>query len=282
MNDRVSKIILLIAAAAGMGAGVSDTAYPQDIAVQEQVKKANEFYETGEYAQAVEAYENIAALGAANPDLFYNLGNAYYKVGQLGRSVLFYERALRMAPRDGDVRTNLELVKSLLRDKQFLRNTGVVKRVITWPHRNLNVQELFVVSSILYFAFVLLLIGFIFRDSEFMSAVYARISMASPGRFLGLDKKQDFILAMVTFLVLIAASGTAAIDKYKMATNGKESIVVVEEVAVYGNPNEDSTLQFKIHEGTKVTTTGGRSGWVQIRLPGDLFGWVKEVAVERI
>ena len=80
---------------------------------------------------------------------------------------------------------------------------------------------------------------------------------------------------MVTFFVLVAVSGTSAIGKYKAVNEKRESVVVVEEVAVYGNPSEDSTLQFKIHEGTKVTTVGRRHGWMQICLPGDLFGWVK-------
>jgi tetratricopeptide (TPR) repeat protein len=276
-------IIITVALAATMWVGLPDAAPSRDATtVREKIKLANDLYETGEYDRAVEAYEEVVAWGATDSDLFYNLGNAYYKVGEPGRAVLFYERALRLAPRDDDVRTNLGLVQSLLRDRQFVRDSGVVRTALTWPHRKLNVQELFLVSSALYFALAVILIGFIFRDSGFVSKVYARISMASPGRFLGLDKQQDFILALVSLFVLVAGSSISAVSKYKTVVESKESVVVVEEVAVYGNPSEDSTLQFKIHEGTKVTTTGRRRGWVQVRLPGDLFGWVKESAVESI
>ena len=76
----------------------------------EQMAKANESYEGGEYAQALEIYERLVEEGAVDPDLFYNLGNAYYKEGQPGRAVLYYKRALRLAPRDNDARTNLQLV----------------------------------------------------------------------------------------------------------------------------------------------------------------------------
>ncbi len=283
MIYRLPRIITAIVLAAAICVALADAVFPGDFTdVREKIKQANDLYETGEYDRAVEVYEGVVAQGATDPDLFYNLGNAYYKVGEPGRAVLYYERALRLAPRDDDVKTNLDLVKSLLRDKQFLRHSGVARKTLTWPYRNLNVQELFLVSSVLYFILTVILVGFIFRDSEFMSKVYARLSMGSPGRFLGLDKKQDFILALVTLFVLVAGSGMSAVSKYKTAIERRESVVVVEEVAVYGNPNEDSTLQFKIHEGTKVTTAGRRRGWVQVRLPGDLFGWVKEAALESI
>lgn len=273
------SLVAVVAAAAFTG---PLAAGPQNETWAGGIEKANGLYEAGEYAEAIAVYEEVVKGGAVNADLYYNLGNAYYKDGQLGRAVLYYEKALRLAPRDGDVRTNLGLVKSLLRDKQLLQQPGLVKRIFAWPHHNMNVQESTVISSTLYLLLTLVLVGFIFRETGFVSKAYSRLSMASPGRFLGLDKREDFFLAMVSLLVLVSVSTTSAIQKYKTATERAESIVVEEEVAVYGRPSEDSTLQFKIHEGTKVTTVERRPGWVQIRLQGDLFGWVDDESVERI
>ena len=87
---------------------------------------------------------------------------------------------------------------------------------------------------------------------------------------------------MVTLLVLFSASGASAIGKFRAESSRKAAIVVEEEVPVFGGPDTDSTLQFKIHEGTRVITGETRPGWVQIRLPGDLEGWITTTSLERI
>lgn len=271
-----------VAAAAALFTPVQIGNAAADGGFAERMAKANDLYESGEYAKALEIYEGLVEDGAVDPDLFYNLGNAYYKEGRPGRAVLYYKRALRLAPRDEDAQTNLHLVSLLLRDKQFINRPGILNRLFAWPHRNLNVQESFVAASILYFCLSFALLGFIFRDSKFMIRVYDRLSVVSPGRLLGLDKKQDFLLAIFTCLFLATTVGYSAASKYKTATERRQAIVIVDEAPVYGGPSEDSTLQFKIHEGTEVTSVERRHGWVHIRLPGDLFGWVEEESVEQI
>jgi tetratricopeptide (TPR) repeat protein len=250
--------------------------------VRDLFVRGNQLYEAGEFEEAVEVYEEAAARGAHEPALYYNLGNAYYKADYLGRAVLNYERALRIAPRDEDARANLGLLHSMLRDRQFVEEPGIVKRTATWLHRRLNVVESLLVTSFLYLALIVVVIGFIFRDTALMSRIYPKISMVSPGRFLGLDKAQDFVLAIAALLVLLTASGASALAKYHAVSSRRAAVVVEEEVPVYGGPSEDSTLQFKIHEGTRVTTGESRPGWVQIRLPGDLSGWIPDRLVERI
>jgi tetratricopeptide (TPR) repeat protein len=252
------------------------------LTVRDLFERGNQLYEAGDYEDAAEVYQEAVARGAHDPVLYYNLGNAYYQAGYLGQAVLNYERALRIAPRDEDARANLSLVHSMLRDRQFVEEPGVIKRTATWLHRKLNVGESLLVTSLVYIALIMVAVGFIFRDTAFMSRLYPRISMMSPGRFLGLDKTQDFVMAMATLTVVLAASGASALEKYRAASSRRAAIVVEEEVPVYGGPSEESTLQFKIHEGTRVTAGETRPGWVQIRLPGDLSGWIPDRTVERI
>jgi tetratricopeptide (TPR) repeat protein len=244
--------------------------------------RGNQLYEAGEFEEAAGVYEEAARWGIVSPDLYYNLGNAHYKSGSPGRAVLMYERALRLAPRDDDIRTNLRLVRSLLRDKQFVEDPGWVERVAGWVFHRLNLRETLFLVSILYVLLAAVTIGFIFRETRFVARVYPGISLLSPGRILGLDKAQDFVLAIVTLAVLLTAAGGSALVKYRVESARKAAIVVEEEVPVYGGPDTDSTLQFKIHEGTRITTGETRPGWVRIRLPGDLEGWVASDAVERI
>lgn len=249
---------------------------------REMFEQANQLYESGDFDGAIRAYEVVVKNGVVSSDLFYNLANAYYKSGDLGRAVLNYERALRISPRDDDARSNLLLIQSMLRDKHFWGESGVVKRVVSWVYSRLNARESILITSLLYLALSVVVIGFIFRETSFLSRLYPKLSVVSPGRFLGLDKSQDFVLAMATLLVLLSVSATVSFGKYRAQSSKRQAIVVEEEVAVYGSPSDDSTLQFKLHEGTRVTTGQTRPGWIQIRLPGDLEGWIANSSIERI
>ena len=255
---------------------------PQAPGPRDFFERGNQLYEAGEFEDAVVVYREAVNRGIVSADLFYNLGNACYKSGSLGRAVLNYERALRLVPRDDDVRTNLRLVQSLLRDRQFVEDPGFIKRVAMWLHQRINLREALVLTSVLYLVLIAVTITFVFRETPFVSRRYPGISLISPGRILGLDKTQDFALAMVTLLVLFSASGASAIGKFRAESSRKAAIVVEEEVPVFGGPDADSTLQFKIHAGTRIITGETRPGWIQIRLPGDLEGWITTTSLERI
>lgn len=279
----VTVIVGLAAAAVYPGVPTADAQSPGlDLSVRDLFVRGNQLYEAGDFEEAATTYEEAVTRGVISPDLYYNLGNAYYKSGRLGRAVLNYERALRLAPRDEDTRANLMLVQSMLRDKQFVEDPGFVKKTATWLYQRLNVRESLLVSSLVYLAFVVVVIGFIFRDTRGLSRLYAKISMLSPGRFLGLDKTQDFLLAMVTLSLILVVTGTSAFGKYREFSSRRAAIVIEEEVPVYGGPSTEATLQFKIHEGTRVTLGDARPGWIQVRLPGDLSGWVSDRLLERI
>jgi hypothetical protein len=281
MKAKLSGLSVLVAVLTAVGpalAGADQSA----ASLRQLFEEGNRWYESGDYEQAIETYEAVLERGGVAPELYYNLGNAYFQAGELGPAVLNYERALRLSPREADTRANLNLVSSLLRDKQFVEKPGLVRRIVAWPYRHSSLGETLIASSALYLVLVLVLIGFVFRESVFVSRVYGRISLVSPGRLLGFDKTRDFGFAMAVLFFLLAASTTSAVVKGREARSRRAAVVVQDEVAVYAAPSEDSTLQFRIHEGTHVTLGEKRPGWVQIRLPGDLTGWIGSEAAERI
>lgn len=243
---------------------------------------ANGSYESGDYDDAIASYERLVADGVVSADLDYNLGNAYYKVGSVGKAILYYERARRLAPRDEDIAENLMLARSLVRDRQFVGEGSWLKRTVMWPYTHLSTHELFLLATLWYGLLTIALLGLIFRHSPFVSRVYPKISMVSPGRLLGLDKSQDFVLAVCTTLVLTVATGLAAYGKHHTQAERLRGVIVSDEVAVYSGPSKDSTLQFKIHEGTTVRVARERSRWAQVSLPGGLSGWIPKDTVERI
>ena len=93
-------------------------------------KQANQLYEKKEYPKAAEVYEIIASK-VRNGNVYYNLGNTYFKLGQRGKAILYYERARQLMPRDKDIRGNLRYAISLNKDKQFAPFNSILNNLIT-------------------------------------------------------------------------------------------------------------------------------------------------------
>jgi tetratricopeptide (TPR) repeat protein len=244
--------------------------------------RGNSLYEGGDYEGAIEQYSSLVAKGVRRPDLYYNLANSYYKTGDLGHAVLYYERARRLAPRDGDVRENLELVRAQLRDKQFVREENRLVSGLAWPHHNLNADEMRLAASLCYIALCLLGIVLVLRETRWVSAVYRLLSYASLGRLAGLSKTQDLIAAVTVAALLFLSTGISAHQKTRSEKDRKTAVVLAEEVAVMSGPTDDATLQFKIHQGTLVAVSDQRGAWMRIALPGGLSGWVSVSSTERV
>jgi hypothetical protein len=148
--------------------------------------------------------------------------------------------------------------------------------------RRLTTRELAVLSVGFYLLFVLLAASFVLRERRWVSRAYGALSLASPGRLLGLEKTGDFILAMLVVFVLLATTAGTTVSRYRMESKQHGAVVLEEEVAVYSGPSTDATLQFKIHAGTTVRVTEAHDAWVEIELPGELSGWIRSDAMERI
>jgi len=247
-----------------------------------QFAAANKAYDAGDYAGAIAGYSALTDDGVADADLYYNLGNAHFEAGDLGHAVLWYERARRLNPRDRDIADNLALTRSLLRDQQLLPKQSRLRRALLVWHRATTVEESVVVATALYLLLCVLAVCFVFRREPAVSRMLARASMFSPGRLFGLTPAQDTVLAMAVVFIaggLFAASAFIKIRDEHQRTRG---VVVAEEVSVFSGPSRDSTVQFKVHEGTTVAVHDARDGWIRVDLPGDLSGWVDAGTLERI
>ncbi len=274
--------ILVLAAVGFAWAGAEKPTAGEASRFREAFAKGNALYEQGNFTGAIEQYATLADAGVADKDLFYNLANAYYKQDDFGRAVLFYERARRLAPRDRDVRDNLALVRTQLRDKQFVRDKNRLVRAAVWLHDNLNAREMALLGSVCYLVLCLLGIVFVFRDSAAVSRAYRRLSYISPGRLAGLGKTQDLLVALIIVSLLFLSTSFSAYRKTSQENGRRVAVVVEPEAAVHSGPMEETTLQFKIHEGTLVRIRDARNAWVRINLPGGLSGWVSASAIERV
>jgi len=223
-------------------------------------RKANLSYEDEEYEEAVSLYETLIQMDKISPEVFYNLANSLFKLKKIGRTIVNYERALRLAPRDKDALLNLKLARSMAVDKIETPEKGFLLNLILFPYDRLTVNELTVFVSAFYLLIVLFLIFSIFFVEKRIVIFYN--------------------IGILTFLLIIFSIFLAS--KIHNENFAREAIVISEKVNVRSGPKDDYLLQFTLHEGTKVRIVEERQLWYEIDLSKDLRGWLPKDSVEII
>lgn len=226
------------------------------------VKQANDLYVKGDYASAAKQYERIIATEGVAPELYYNLGNSYYKTNEIGRSILNFERALRLSPSFDDARFNLELAQSKVVDNAVQSNNFFLGRWVQIFIKLLTSNQWIYIS---FAVFVIALIGifiFIFGPSRLVRkiAFYSGVSL--------------FGISLFTFVF-------AGIRKDQLK-NHLEAIVMTGVISVKSSPDKSGTDLFQLHEGTKVSVKSSLGNWVEIQLGNGNVGWVEQANIEKI
>ncbi|MFW6267545.1 MAG: tetratricopeptide repeat protein, partial [Marinilabiliaceae bacterium] len=194
--------------------------------------------------------------------LYYNLGNAYYKTGELPRAILNYERALLHAPQDKDIRHNLELAYS--------QTTDEIERVdafflTEWYRdlRNLNDSDGWALWSVGCFILVLISLGIYFY-----------------GRNVPL-KKIAFALSFIFLITSGITFAFSARQKEKL-TEESHAIIFTPSVNIKSSPDQSGTNLFVLHEGTKVELLNKIGEWWNVKLEDGSEGWIHESDIEII
>jgi Flp pilus assembly protein TadD len=223
-------------------------------------REANAYYAEGRYDEAATLYERIVAGGFVNADVTYNLGNAQYKAGRIGRAVLAYERTLKIDPGHDDARANLEFLREILPDRQTAVG-GPTSRVFERVYARVTVDRAAALASVLTFALAAALILIVQR--RFQGAWLSRVAVTVGA-------------ALVIVLFVIGV-------KVAQARAKSDGVIVETEVGVRTGPADDFVLEFKLHEGTKVRSREVRGDWTRVSVAGtDLEGWMPSRAVEEI
>ena len=226
---------------------------------QTSFEEANEAYAAGNYAEAAEAYETLLS-DAPNATLYYNAGNAYFKQGELAKSILNYERALRLEPGHKDAKFNLAFAQSRITDNivehDFFLSTWV-KSV-----RNTLSEHSWTILSICFFVLFLTGILFFLLSRE----IWVR--------------KTAFHIGWLALLFCIVA-GLNAGSLHKRDTLRNEAIITQGIVNAKSSPDRSGTDLFTLHEGTKVTIREVIGNWVNVHV-GPNEGWIPSKDLERI
>jgi tetratricopeptide (TPR) repeat protein len=225
--------------------------------------EGNRRYQEGDFDGALASYLRLEAAGYESPSLSYNLGNTYFKLGDLGHAILFWERARRAAPGDDDLEANLALARSLTVDEVTPLPGFWLFRVVRWWVHLLPRGALVLVVAM----------GWIVAGTGLVVRILWRGPLSARW---GLR-----VAGMAALLFVVFGINLAAIELG--IGNPTAAIVIAPEVNVQSAPSDDPSLQvFAIHVGTKVRIDRRADGWVEIVLEDGKVGWVREEVLERI
>ena len=225
--------------------------------------KGVQAYTDGRWSECTESLKALESVGVVSPELYYNLGNAYFKSGDYPHAILYYERTLKISPSFEDARINLDFANSLIRDKIDAVPEFVLK---SWARKvcYLMPSDFWALISIVLFAAALALF-LVFRL----------------GASRGL-RRTGFYCSIVA-LILSASSFGMAQWQRNSYLKADGAIVMKPVTSVKSSPSRDSSKDlFVLHEGTKVTVLDTVGEWKNISLSDGRQGWIEESDMEMI
>ena len=228
----------------------------QNHELEEGFFRANQAYKEGRYPEAVDGYEQLIESGLKNGHLYYNLGNGYFRLNQLGRAILNYERARLLIPRDPDLNFNLRNARDQMQDA-VPESQDFFTMTFFWLD-SLSLDEVFwffAALNVLFWAVVWIRLFFQWEWTFYVS---------------------------ITFLIFWAIAALSFGMKWHQDRTDDRAIILQKEVRILAGPDIQDTVLFKLHEGTIVHHERSEDGWMLVHLPDKKRGWVRAEAVERI
>ncbi len=224
-------------------------------------QEANDHYLNQRYAEAINLYNHVIQQGYEHVDLYYNLGNAYYRLGRLGDAIWAYEKGLKLHPKDEDIRFNLKVSNARIVDRVevpegffLIEWYGALKHGFSPRQWLLLISSLFLVSSV----------------------VFALSSFASPSLRSWIKKVSTIglIITMISLFIYI--------DLRFEVSDLNEAIIVTDDGKVYSSPTEIGKVLYIVHEGTKAKITQEQFPWLEIELIDGKKGWLKADHLRRL
>jgi tetratricopeptide (TPR) repeat protein len=208
---------------------------------------ANKLYEEGKYADAATAYATLLQGGQTSAALYFNLGNAFFKSGQVGRSIAAYRLAAQLRPRDPDVRANLQFARN-----QVQGPTVTPTRWQRWLGR-LTLNEWTVLAAGALWLWLLLL-----AVQQWRPAVRAEL--------------RGYVLSVGIATALLCALGAAAFYQARLL---RVAVVIAHDAEVRHGPLAESQAAFTAHDGAELRVLDQKDDWLEVSAGPRQMGWVR-------
>lgn len=226
------------------------------------ISLANRLYAAGSYSEAAEKYEELLLTEGEAPELYYNLGNAYFKANELAKSILNYERAVRLKPDYADAIHNLKFANLKVIDNLEENDAFFLKK---WTDMLLKLQSSngwFYFGGVVFILTMISILLFVFGKTLFV-------------------RKLFFYLGMVGIVVSVCSVVFSGIRKQQLIRHD-EAIVLSGVVVVKSAPDKSGTDLYQLHEGTKVSVVSILGDWYEVRPGTGNVGWVEVKHLEKI
>jgi tetratricopeptide (TPR) repeat protein len=246
MNKTIKQTILFLLCLLSVGNAEN---------LEELFLTANQSYRAEKYEDAIRIYQNILSQGYESAHLYYNLGNCYFRLDQIGQSILYYEKARKINPNESDLIYNLELANLRVVDRIEIPPRFFMFNLWDKLKWFFSLEDLVMLLISLFLLAVLILIGWLFIPWEKLRNILISLVFIS----------SLFFLFWMYILII-------RIDEYR---NKVEAVILAPSVTVVSAPDENSTDMFILHEGVKILLNEQREEWVNISLADGKTGWIK-------
>lgn len=226
------------------------TLFASDIA--DDFSHANQLYSAGKFSEAAKVYESILNSGAVSANLLFNNGNAEFKSGNLGQAIAAYRRAALLAPRDADIRANLNFARNQVQGATWQQS---------WLENWLAALSLNEWTALAAIAFWL---AFLLFAAVQIQPAWKQF-LRAPARGLA-----------VAGVFLCACLGAAAATHFSNSV----AVVVLPDAVTRSGPFDDAQNAFAVHDGAELAVLDQRNGWVQVSDGSGRSGWMKSSQVE--
>ncbi len=225
-------------------------------------EKANKLYNEGLYDSSIVLYKAILNQKLHSSELYFNMGNAYFKNNNLPEAILYYEKALKLSPNDEDIKYNLSITNSMIVDK--IENVPQLFYKQWWNYfYDLYSTNTWAIISILIWILFLISLG-VFLLSRSRS-----------------KKKFVFYITVLIFIAALGSFGFAS-QKYYFSKENKEAIIFTPTITVKSSPTKNSVDLFVVHEGTKVKIIDKLDNWNKVKIKDGSIGWLPSDSMELI
>jgi tetratricopeptide (TPR) repeat protein len=225
-------------------------------------EQANTLYNEGKYGEAIDKYKTILDTKNHSAELYFNLGNAHYKLNNIAPSIYYYEKALQLAPNDEDIKNNLAFAQNMTIDAIDVVPEAGLSKILNNAANTMTFDAWAKIAIGFVFCFVILFLVYYFAYSSLRKRLAFLSSLAS--------------LTMLCIALLFA------FHKFNLDKKNKPAIVFVKEILVKNAPNNRSEESFRLHEGTKVQIIDTVDDWKKIKLQDGKTGWVSSEDIKAL
>ncbi len=220
---------------------------------------ANQFYADKDYARAIEAYREVIARGVESAELYYNLGNASFKHGDLGHAIANYLKARRLAPDNEDIRHNLEFARRFTAVQMQGVRLNPIETFLESIVGPYTLGQLAWLSSLFFVLLVLALI--------------MRWGLGTGGASVG--------AVAIALVVLVAVSSTLTTYKYRHEYLRQRAVIIAEQSPVFTGPSQKSEIELQGSPGLVVEILAEKDGFYNVQFENQRRGWIdKELVAE--